>query len=253
LHKLSGNDAFVGRRIIRLAECRSTNEEAAALIARGDAADGLVVMAGRQTAGKGQRGNEWESEADKNLILSVVFKAGFLDPADNFCLTVFSSLALCDLLEPLLPAPGGRIKWPNDIMAGGGKLAGILIENTIRGSRMEWTVIGIGLNVNQRRFTASGAVSLASISGRDYELESLAPDLFQHLGRRIGDLRRGAAAGLFDEYHRKLFWKGERHFFEAGGEVLEGQIEGVTPAGRLRLVTNGRLLSFDLKEIRFLG
>lgn len=248
---MSGNDAFVGHRIIRLAECRSTNEEAAALIARGEASDGLVVITGRQTAGKGQRGNVWESEADKNLLLSVVFRAGFLDPADNFRLTVFSSLALCDLLEPLLPAPGPRIKWPNDIMAAGGKLAGILIENTIRGSRMEWTVIGIGLNVNQHRFAASGAVSLASVGGREYDPEHLAFDLFQHLGRRIDQLRR-VAAGLFDEYHRRLFWKGERHFFEAGGVVLEGQIEGVTPAGRLQLLTNGRLLSFDLKEIRFL-
>lgn len=242
----------MGKKTVYLPECRSTNDEAASMIARGLAEDGLAVVAGAQTAGKGQRGNSWESEPGRNITLSIVIHSGFLDPSENFMLTVIASLGLCDLLSEYLPDGEPRIKWPNDIMTLEGKLAGILIENFIRGHRMEWTVIGLGINVNQRIFSTPGAVSLARICGQEFGHDELLKLLFHHFENRLRALRRGLTGTLMSDYHRRMYWLGETRRFEVGDREIEGRIEGVDDLGKLRLRVETNLRVFDFKQIRFL-
>lgn len=131
----------------------STNEEARRQI---QSLDHLSVISARhQTAGRGQRGNSWSSESGMNLTFSIVIKYGTerygdLAPSDQFIISKITCLAVMEFLKNY--GIDARIKWPNDIYVKDKKIAGILIENGLRGSRMAHSIIGIGLNVNQTIF-----------------------------------------------------------------------------------------------------
>ena len=127
-----------------------------------------------QTAGRGQQGNSWESEQGKNLLFSTLLRPADLNAADQFRLSMLAPLAIVNVLGSLLSCPPA-IKWPNDIYVGDKKLSGILIENTLAGSRLSASVIGVGLNVNQKRFLspAPNPVSLTQLTGEQYDLHML--------------------------------------------------------------------------------
>lgn len=158
--------------IIRLDTTASTNAAAAAM--GNEAADGTVVTAAEQTAGRGQRGNSWESEPGKNLTFSIVIRRGFQAPR-QFELSMLVSLGLTSALSKHLDPDRVKIKWPNDIYFDDRKLAGILIENTVSASGIERSIAGIGLNVNQTEFRsdAPNPVSMKQITGETYDLESV--------------------------------------------------------------------------------
>ena len=142
----------MGVTIVTLDECDSTNT---VLSSMPEAASGTVVATRRQTAGRGQRGNSWESEPDKNLTFSQLLMPRMLPAARQFELSMIVSLAIADSIDAHLP-DGIRtcVKWPNDIYIGREKVCGILIENRLTGSRIERAIVGAGINVNQRVFTS---------------------------------------------------------------------------------------------------
>ena len=130
----------------------STNEEARRRISE---IDNLSVLSAlEQTAGRGQRGNKWTSNAGENLMFSVVLKFSpeysGLDARDQFVLNEIAALSVVDFLRS--HGIHAQIKWPNDIYVGSRKICGILIENSLRGNRLSSSIIGIGLNINQRNF-----------------------------------------------------------------------------------------------------
>ena len=170
-----------------------------------------TVYTFRQTAGRGQAGNGWESEPGKNLSFSTLFHISTIEQASRLNLLV--PLAVVRALDPLqLPLKGGEsrtdaftIKWPNDIYLGDKKLAGILNENVIIGNRIAYAVTGIGVNVNQEVFRsgAPNPVSLKQITGKTYELESMIDAIVAEMERLLPLLHDFAA--LKQAYMARLY------------------------------------------------
>jgi BirA family biotin operon repressor/biotin-[acetyl-CoA-carboxylase] ligase len=249
---LSPQTLFTGRQVVSLPECASTNSEAQDLIHRNRATDGCVVITDKQTAGRGQRGNRWEAAPGENLTMSVVWRPTFLPAPDQFLLSQAVALAVHDWLVTLLgPDPALRVKWPNDIFFGNRKLGGILIENTLSGTMIQHSVVGIGININQQEFGMATAASLASLTGRAYSLETLASRLLEHLERRYLQLRAGRLAPIRHDYRQVLYRYQRPHTYEVEGRQVIGEITDVDEAGRLAVLISGQVRYFDLKEIRY--
>ena len=157
--------------------CPSTNSDPAVLDP--EAPHGLVVAAREQTAGRGQRGNTWESGPGLNLSFSIVLRPGDLHAVRQFCISEAVALAVAETVEEELRSNGVDdpvyVKWPNDIYVGDRKICGILIENTVTGTHIDKSVVGIGLNVNQREFhsDAPNPVSIIQLTARETPLQPL--------------------------------------------------------------------------------
>ncbi|WBO83342.1 biotin--[acetyl-CoA-carboxylase] ligase [Hymenobacter yonginensis] len=250
---LSPHTLFTGRQVHWLPECASTNSEAQLLLGENRATDGCVVITDKQTAGKGQRGNTWEAQPGENLTLSVIWRPAFLAAQDQFLLSQAVALGVHDWAGTLLGFGNAlRVKWPNDLLYGNQKFGGILIENTLNGTMIQHSVVGIGLNVNQQEFGVPTATSLGLLTGRAYALAPLASRLLECLERRYLQLRAGRIAALRYDYLHVLYRYQEPHSFEVGGQQITGEIVGVDDAGRLALQVQDQLRHFDLKEIRYL-
>lgn len=232
--------------------CHSTNEE---LHLRLDAQgirlpEGYAIRAGFQTGGKGQKGSVWESAANENLLYSFLLRPGFLEAQHNFWLSATVALAICETLQQQFGLQA-RVKWPNDILIGTLKICGILIENVISGTRMETSIVGIGLNVNQTKLP-SGATSLAEELGYSLEVESVFEKVNQHVNIWYARLAEWGWEKVRSKYHQNLYKAGMVHQFTLpSGEWLKAIVKGVSPDGRLVLICSDGERLFDLKQIRF--
>jgi BirA family biotin operon repressor/biotin-[acetyl-CoA-carboxylase] ligase len=240
----------MGKNMIYVPECHSTNTLALELASQPSIIEGSVIITDHQTAGRGQRGNTWEAAKGKNLTFSVVLRPLFLPIKDQFFLNIFTSLAIHDFLRDKINAII-RIKWPNDILINNKKIGGILIENQIRASQVSITVVGIGLNVNQVDFNVGTATSLAALTGSEQGLSQLLEQLLQCLEARYLQLRQGNLNALREEYLQQLYWRGEDHVFTSGGISIQGKITGIDESGRLAMDTVEGVRSFDIKEISY--
>ena len=244
------NTLFVGQTILRLERIHSTNQYMVDMVREATLPEGLVVVAREQTAGRGQRGTHWESVAGKNLTFSLFLRPNFLKPDQQFYLSKAVALSLTSVVQRHVEG-AVRLKWPNDVLVNGRKIAGILIENQHRGN--EWSsVVGIGLNVNQRLFnTINSATSLAAQSGESFDLEALLHELCQQLEAGYMQLRQRANA-LDERYLHLLHGLGERWCFETDDGPLWGKIVGVSVLGKLQVQNDaGIIREFGLKEIVF--
>ena len=211
-----------------------------------------------QTAGRGQGDNRWESEPGQNITCSILLRPGFLPARNQFELSQTVALAVRKMLEAF--TADVTVKWPNDIYAGPRKIAGILIENRLMEKRIVSSIVGIGLNVNQKRFLsdAPNPVSLSQLTGQTYDLAHMTRLLQRHIAEACLQLRRcheegGNSRELQAEYLRHLYRFGTWHPYLTDGRVFEGRITGVTPEGYLQVaLRDGSLRQFDLKEISFL-
>lgn len=256
---MSGGESitlFVGQRVIRLDQVDSTNNFAMGLLKGMPLEEGAVVTTSRQTRGKGQRGNSWESAPGKNVTFSIILRPTFLDPVQQFDLTRAISLALSDVLQDLLPDQEVKIKWPNDIYVGERKITGILIENVISGSQISYSVIGIGLNVNQTDFNDAGvgATSLKMITGQQFDLEGVQKMIYAAVEVRYMQLRSHKEKKLEIEYFSRLFKAGVLSKFTDFSAIFEATIVDVTPEGYLVLKDlNGFDRKFAMKEVGWIG
>ena len=242
---------FTGRQFIWLPSCTSTNSEAQMLILQNRASEGCTVMTDFQTAGRGQRGNHWEAAPAENVMLSVVWQPTFLAAVEQFQLSQAVALSVHDWATTLLgPDAQLKLKWPNDLLYGNQKLGGILIENTLSGPKIQYSIIGIGLNINQHSFAIPSATSISQITGRAYDREVLVTSLLECLERRYLQLRGGQVGELRRAYLAALYRYQELHTFDANGKRVSGQIVGVEEDGRLALSIEGKLCRFALQEIR---
>jgi len=233
----------------------STNLVLNGMVSRGEAGHGFMLAAHQQSDGRGQRGNSWESAPGENLTVSLVLRPSSLEPADQFMITKVVSLGVIDLLFKMLPGGPWRVKWPNDIYYEKRKIAGILIENVIVGNSFGYSVVGIGLNINQKVFLsdAPNPVSLGLITGRHYDVAKLAVELRQCLLERFSRLESGEWSLLDEEYLRLLFRKGEEAEFFWGGDNIRAVVTGVDDFGRLLLhrTDNGEEVVAVFKEISY--
>lgn len=227
----------------------STNDEATAP----QYVEGDIILAQRQTAGRGQRGHTWESREGENLTFSLLLEPQFLPPSEQFLISECVALGVCDAL--LHYGIEAQIKWTNDIYIGDRKLAGILIEHKLQGSALARTVAGIGLNVNQKAFSDDlpNPISMAQATGREFDREEVLQTVATSLMARYEQLREGGAKELQADYHQRLYRLGQEHCYALpDGSRFRGIIRGVEPTGALRIENErGELLSFLFKEVEF--
>ena len=213
-----------------------------------------VVSADEQTAGKGMGKNGWESEVGKNLTFSLAVDMAFLPAERQFLLSEAVPLGIIEVLEELLPAEKLSIKWPNDIFYENRKLAGILINSTIKASMMDISIIGIGLNVNQMRFQAwpTHPISLKIISGKDFDLQPLLEQITERIIMKVQQLKTDPNS-IEQNYLKRLFRYHIWADYEVDGRVLRLFMTGIDPFGRLQLVDEQQKLhQYEIKQIRFL-
>ena len=151
-----------------------------------------------------------------------------------------------------MPYEQVTIKWPNDLYINDRKVAGILIENNLKGSNIENMLIGIGLNVNQLEFGGLAATSILKETGELAELDVLLEDILLSIERHYLKLRNRQIHGLRQIYLDSLRWKDEWHRFASGEKEFTGRILGVDQLGRLIVETPENQLAFDIKDISFL-
>ena len=252
LYKIYPKTLFVGQIIQYLPSCQSTNDEASALIAQRDPEAGTLVITNHQMAGRGQRGNQWEAQAGQNITFSLILKPTFLSATEQFWLNIAISLGIHDGLQPLI-GDSLRIKWPNDLYVNDQKLGGILIENILHGHHIAWSVVGMGINVNQTEFGYSRATSLQLQNPlpNAYDLPGLISRLCETLEQRYLQLLSGQRSTLKDSYLRLLYRYQQAHNFEASGHTFRGTITGIDPTGRLAISTDNQVRYFDFKEVSF--
>ena len=214
--------------------------------------EGSVVVAHNQTAGKGQRGNSWESEAGKNITCSMLLYPTFLPVQRFFLLSEAVSLGVKETLDAF--TDGIIIKWPNDIYYQEKKIAGILIENELTGNVYTSSVVGIGLNVNQERFlsNAPNPVSLKQITGEEQDTEALLKELVGNILYRYEQLRSGYIETIIRMYHNALYRIDGFHLFEDEAGIFTARIDRVSDDGLLHLVTDrNEECSYAFKNVRF--
>ena len=243
---------IIGSEIIKFDHLTSTNRLAQDMMAEGRIKEGLVICAGFQSAGKGQVGNTWESESGKNLLISIILHPKDVLAEEQFVLNEAISMGICDFLSQY--TKGVSVKWPNDIYVNNDKIAGILIENSVIENSIESSVAGIGLNLNQERFSPSlsNPISLKQLTGVEYDINSTLNELLKRLDIRYRQLLFGDRDQLKSDYENRLFRKGEWHPYSVDNNISEGFITGVASDGRLRVQDRtGKEGRFLFKEIEF--
>lgn len=213
-----------------------------------------VVSANEQTAGKGMGSNGWESEAGKNLTFSMALDMSFLPAERQFLLSEAVPLSIIEVLDTLLPARKLSIKWPNDIYFENHKLAGILINSTIKANMMDVSIIGIGLNVNQMQFQdwPTHPISLQQITGKAYDLDPLLEQLVESIHKKV-EILKSAPTVIEDMYLQRLYRYHTWADYEVDGKTLRLFMTGIDAFGRLMLVDEtDHSYCFDIKEIKFL-
>jgi BirA family transcriptional regulator, biotin operon repressor / biotin---[acetyl-CoA-carboxylase] ligase len=249
---------FTGRTIIDLHEIASTNSYAMEALKAGDLTEGTLIRALSQTAGRGQYGNSWEAEPGKNLTFSLVMHPVFIHAAKQFYLSKIAALAVLGMLTEIVPASQYdiQIKWPNDVLADGHKIAGILIENVLGpGGQLVHSVIGVGINVNQMRFGPAKRqpVSMRLLLGREVEMSLPLERFCKHFEALYLSLKQGRLVLIDKQYQHNLYAYGRPGRYRVGTQEVEGSIRGVSEAGRLLLETaGGEWREFGVREIEFL-
>ena len=242
---------FTGRVVVAFESLRSTNEHAHELLEKGNVMEGTAVRAGFQTGGKGYGTNTWESEAGKNLLVSIILKPSFLQPKHQFFLNQAISLAVADSVQQLAPDSEVKIKWPNDIFCDDLKIAGILIENAVQGNSLLNSVAGIGLNMNQSSFSSHlpHATSLKKISGKETELDTVFDRLCEKIESRYLQLKNNQVATIQKDYMKILYRVEETSLYSSAGKRFSAKIVGLTADGKLVLETGGEHEVFGFKEV----
>jgi BirA family biotin operon repressor/biotin-[acetyl-CoA-carboxylase] ligase len=244
----------LSRKTRKYGDLGSTNEEMNRFTELEDPDEGFVITSDYQSAGKGHQGNSWSSEKGKNLLFSVLLKPDFLSPEKAFHLSRIVSLAVLDVLDN--HNINAKIKWPNDIMAGSSKICGILIENSISGTQILHSIVGIGLNVNQEQFDPDipAPGSLCLIKGCHFDRETLLEEFRNALEKRYQSLYAGNENSIRDAYHKRLYLQGEPARYSDGSKEFWASILSVLPGGELEVKTeSGDIRRFGFKEIEYLG
>lgn len=248
MYKIPANLGFRSNLVHYLPSCHSTNEIAANLLTQRPE-EGSVVITDNQTAGKGQRSNIWESEPYLNLTFSLVLKPNFLALQNQFLLTQVISVSLASVIQNYVPNII-KIKWPNDIYVDHRKIGGILIQNNVKGKELEYSIIGIGINVNQSDFVVPQTSSLKAITQITYDLNNVLNDVLVAIAENYSELKNGNTKALNEEYHKLLYGLNEIRDYDSENRFA-GKIIGTDPLGRLLIETTSGVKCFQNQEVKF--
>ena len=238
-------------KVIKLDAIDSTNDFLKKLNQKQDVENFTVITAKEQTKGKGQMGSTWSTEANKNLTTSILIKNSIPAIDAIFDLNIVVAVSIIEALNyqniNLL-----HIKWPNDIMAENKKIAGILIENSIKENGKIDSIIGIGMNVNQTDFqNLPKASSLKNIMNTDFDLDEILESIVIQIEKNMESLKNNTIDALWKKYDEYLFKKGKPTLFEdANQERFMGIIQKVNSNGKLEvMLEDDQVKQFGIKEI----
>ena len=243
---------IIGSNIFFFENLPSTNSHARALLRHNDLQEGAIIYTNYQSEGRGQAGNTWESEDNKNLLISIILIPSMISPAEQFVISMAISVGICDFLKRYVS--GIKIKWPNDIYINNDKIAGILIENSIQGEIIEHTIAGIGININQEKFLSSAPnpVSLRKLTGITYDLAVCLNQMATDLDKRYKQLISEDFTGIRHEYISLLYSYKKWLEFEDLKGVFRGRILTVGDNGALHVEKQDGIISeYSSKEISF--
>jgi BirA family biotin operon repressor/biotin-[acetyl-CoA-carboxylase] ligase len=244
----------MGKQIISLPSCHSTNDLMAQMSAKKQLYEGAIIITQHQTKGKGQRGNQWNSPKGKNLTISIYLRPHFLKASQQFELNRMTSLALLDVVKLLSIESRVFVKWPNDLILNKKKVAGILIENSINQNGISESIIGIGLNVNQTEDILSNATSLAQQFEQEFDLEKVLLQIVQRLEHYYLILRSRDFRFIHEAYESKLYLKDKVAYYEDAIGKFNGIIRKVHPDGVLEIEDeSGIHKKYQFKEVRLLS
>ncbi len=247
--------------IIWLDETTSTNSYITENYCQGAyrAAREVVAVATKgQTAGRGQRGNSWESEPGQNLTFSILWRPEGIAPHSQFVISEAVALAVVNYLSNL--GVEASVKWPNDIYVGDRKICGILIEHSVMGQEIEYTIIGVGLNVNQKSFSEElpNPVSFQQLTSMELELHEQLPNLVAEIERMLQMLGEEEQREWCHEEFKCVLWRGDGAWYpfseREGATKFDGRIVDVEPCGLLavEVESSGEVKKYAFKEVEFL-
>lgn len=261
----------IGFPFAELQSVDSTNNYARQQIHAGLAQHGMTIFTHEQLAGKGQRGKDWMSEKDANIIMSIVVKPQPLQLTQQFMLSACVAVAIHDFFMKYAGADT-KIKWPNDLYWQDRKAGGVLIESIV-GSRepgvssrqstvhslqlvssnWEWAIVGIGININQTSFSDDlpNPVSLKQITGKNFDTVELAKELCELLNKNFDDLVSDGFEKIYSAYQIHLYKRNSTVKFKKDNRVFEATVKSVSPSGKL-IVQHAIEEEFDFGEVEWL-
>jgi BirA family biotin operon repressor/biotin-[acetyl-CoA-carboxylase] ligase len=230
----------------------STNNYASELLKSQKLDEGTIIWAKSQVQGRGQKGNSWLSEDEKNITCSIVISPNFLPIEMQFYLSVVTSVSIAEFLGRKIDDV--KIKWPNDIYYKDLKLGGILVENSIIGATIKNSIIGIGININQSNFSDElpNPVSLINITMEEYNLQTLLDEMSEHFLLNYERLKSGDLQRLKNEYLNYLYVYGEPQTYKDSNGEFTGKITDVMDSGELVILDeSNKKRSYFFKEVEF--
>jgi len=237
--------------IIKLNAIDSTNSYLRQLSAKEAVKDFTIVWANYQTSGRGQMGTQWHSQHSKNLMISLFKDVSYINIEQHFFISIVAALSILEALESF-KLPNLKVKWPNDILSENKKIGGILIENVIKKGKLNASIIGFGINVNQTEFdNLPQASSMRLLTGRLYDLEELLQAILSKFKVYIKLLKHKEFELLKNNYEKHLFRKDKPSTFQnSEGQLFSGFIKGISNSGNLQvMIENAIIKEFDLKSI----
>lgn len=232
-----------------LRETRSTNLVLKEMLREYNLPEGFVLRTDFQSAGKGQPGNSWESEKGKNLLFSVLLYPQHIAIDQQFILSQLVSVAILRTLNSF--CAGFSIKWPNDIYFGDKKIGGILIENSLQGSKLNTSIVGIGLNINQKTFRsdAPNPVSLRQITAKNQRRKNILQDVLNNIYELYSKMDVDT---IRNEYFENLYRRVGFYTYRDNKGLFEAELAGIESDGCLKLKTRtGEIRAYYFKEVAF--
>ncbi len=246
-------------QMIELAEATSTNTFLAHFVPQRETRLTLVT-AEHQTAGRGQRGNTWESTDGQNLLFSIMVRPQSLAATQSFVLSEAMALAIYWAVATVLDDDAEvSVKWPNDIYVGKRKIAGILIENDLAGRNISRSILGCGINVNQQRFEfdyvaqdVAEPTSLQLLTHTLHERRDVLAAVMSEFDTLYAAIERGRYGAIHDAYMDVLYRREGYHVYRDEAGVFKARVDSIEPTGHLHLVDeDGRDRRYAFKEVAF--
>lgn len=240
----------MGQEAYFLDQTTSTNDWMWQFVKSRTPAEGAMVFAQFQVQGKGRIARIWNSNKGENILCSFFLKPTFLAIQQQPLLNFSIALAVADTFSAFLNDPIS-LKWPNDIICDNKKLAGILIENTIKGDKTENVVVGIGMNINQKKFDQEPlAASIFMLKGQFTPLEVVLVKLAQNLEKQYLRLRTTNQQSILDDYNRRLYGKNTLVTIKTDNAIFEGTLKEVKANGEIEIVTSNGLVRYQYNNVK---
>ena len=242
------------KKCIYLESTASTNAYLSEYISKNNPQTNMCTYTFKQTEGKGQIGRNWFSDVNKNITLSYLIHFKNLDIQNQFQLNMTISIGVLEFLKKYINAEDIYIKWPNDIYIKNKKIAGVLIQNQLKGRLISSSIIGIGLNINQDVFPRDlpNPTSLLIETAKEWDKITLVHELKSCIINALHNLRF-TPKSLLKKYLENFYRINQLYTFtrKNNNSEFNGVIKGVTAEGKLLIDIDDNLEAFNFREISF--